>query len=273
MMHRVLLPSLGAGLLILGSCASRSATALGGDPPPPEPAKASPRPPAEAAAPEQPGPREVFPGVRVDFHRRFVEFEGEVPIDAHNPAQPRVELEVLVCIPDSKEHEALVMTRARPSHVHAALLLLGLEPGEPGTWSFEERRLIAHPPRGPAIDVYFVRHDRDGQEREELASDWVRLDGGGSLTEAAKSREGRWVFAGSRFGRLGRGEEVREVYDADYSGLLVGLTTFGGECIAWREVYSHDSNVQAPIWTADPTRTPRDGTRVTVRLRVVDLAP
>lgn len=273
MMHRVPLVYLCAGLLSVGSCAPRARPVQDRDSRPPALAESSPRPPAAAAVPEQPGPREVFPGVRIDFGRRFVEFDGEVPIDAHNPAQPRVELEVLVCIPDSKEHESLVMTRARPSHVHAALLLLGLEPGEPGSWSFEGRRLIAHPPRGPAIDVYFVRHDGEGPEREELASDWVRLDSGGSLTEAAKSRGGRWVFAGSRFGRLGRGEEAREVYDADYSGLLVGLTTFGGECIAWREVYSHDSNVQAPIWTADPARTPRDGTRVTVRLRVVDGPP
>ena len=88
---------------------------------------------------------------------KTVEFDGTVPIDCHDPRTPRVYLEVAVCTPDTKEHEALVVTRVKPSDVHAALLAAGLEAGEPGTWTWENKKLVAHPPKGGPVEVVLSR--------------------------------------------------------------------------------------------------------------------
>ena len=40
-------------------------------------------------------------------------------------------LEQVACMVGTREHESLVVVEAKPSEVHAALLLLGLEPGTP----------------------------------------------------------------------------------------------------------------------------------------------
>ncbi|HRQ73821.1 MAG TPA: hypothetical protein PLU35_12415, partial [Phycisphaerales bacterium] len=123
-----------------------------------------------AVAPDD-GWVEAFSGVRVSVARRAVEFEGIVPIDCHHPETPDVYLEVIVCTPDTREHEALVMTRALPSHVHAALLLAGLNSGEPGRFvPDDEGRLIRVPPRGDAVRVLLITGD---DQTPVLASDWV----------------------------------------------------------------------------------------------------
>ena len=97
--------------------------------PPVAPISATPpTPPTTPAAmvPPATGLREIFPGLRIDLVNKLIELDAQVPIDAHNPRTPRVYLELFVCPPDSKEHEAVALTKVPPSQVHAALLLLGL---------------------------------------------------------------------------------------------------------------------------------------------------
>lgn len=222
-------------------------------------------PPAPAGG----GLREVFPGVRADVRAKLVEFDGEVPIDCHDPKTPLVYLEVLVCTLDTKEHEALVVTRVKPSNVHAALLACGMEPGKPGSWTWNapEKRLETHAPTGSPLDVFIAYTDESGKEIEARASDWVvSADGAKRLRP---KEEGGWVFAGSKIAERGG----REVYDADGTGTLVGLATFGAETIAWRDVISHESAVQEPEWVADAKRVPKAGTRVVVRVRPAAIAP
>jgi hypothetical protein len=231
-----------------------------------EPPDGAGSPTAEARPQEQtppePGLREVFPHVRVDRAAGLVEFDGVVPIDAHDPHTPIVYLEVMVCIPDTKEHETLLMTHAKPSHVQAAMLLIGLEPGSPGRWFVDgQGRVQSVPPTGDPVRVTFVYED-NGEAVEVCPTRWVTdLDTGRPLT--IEGGGPLFVFAGSRFVEYG-GEEF---YDADWAGTLIGLTTFGGEVIAWREVLSHDSAVQEPAWIADNTRVPEQWTPVAVRIR------
>ena len=71
-----------------------------------------------------------------------------------------------------------------------------------------------------------------------------------------------WVFAGSRM-REFRG---REVYDADGTGQLIGLHTFGSETIAWTRVESPEASVQEPLWLANNDVVPEIGAPVTVRV-------
>jgi hypothetical protein len=243
------------------------------DPPPPEPAapgspgREAPAPaPAPRAAAEPAGFRELFPSVRADVQRRIVEFDGIVPIDAHDPRTPRVYLEVTVCAPDTKEHESLVMTRALASHIHAALLAIGLKPGAPGSFKWENETMTPVPPEGDPVTVTFIYQDPQGQRRESPALDWVI---NAETRKPFTTESGGFIFAGS----VMRTRQGREVYDADGVGTIVGLTTFGAETVAWREVISPDSHVHTPEWIADREKTPPQGTPVTVRIQPAPKSP
>ncbi|MBL8762704.1 MAG: hypothetical protein JNM07_00355 [Phycisphaerae bacterium] len=280
--------------------------------PPPSPTPTIPA--RDGLAPPGAGAVEVLPGVRVDRAKKTVEFDGEVPIDAHDTNAPRVYLEVVVCRRDSKDHEALVVTDVLASHVHAALLLAGGVPGKPGrvsvvaagpgdgaagpsatTTGTPKTRLEVVPPSGSRIEVVLVTRGETGAEICSDAGDWIvnattgstlaqtEAESSGAVPDAqdtehaggadhapnpeAATRRG-WVFAGSKLIRRG-GEERGEVYDADGTGLVVGLATFGGECVAAARVFSPEAALVEPVWIARRERVPPARTKVTVRLRVL----
>src|SRR5215210_1354839 len=60
-------------------------------------------------------------------------------------------LEFLVCATGTKEYESVLRSKARPSHLHLALLMLGLQPGVPVKFDEAVNRWI--PPRGPALKL------------------------------------------------------------------------------------------------------------------------
>lgn len=208
-----------------------------------------------------------MPHVRVDRDARVVEFDGFVPIDVHIASAPNLYLEVMVCTPDVRAHEALVASLASPTHVHAALLLVGLVPGRVGSWQWKDGVQQQIRPEGSAVQVEFVWTDGEGKSHEDVASDWI-VSGvdGRRLTETVSAEAPHWVFAGSRtVSRNGR-----EWYAAEAEGTIVGLHTFGSETIAWPEVMSPSADVEDPEWIADPARVPKDGTPVVVRIRAIE---
>lgn len=238
-------------------------------PPPPSPPPAPTVPPSSAAPGAGPPPaagglREMFPGVRADLARRVVEFDGTVPINVHDPKTPIVFLEVVVCTADTKEHEALVMTRSLPSNIHAALLAAGLEPGVPGSWKWEEKALVAIPPRGAPVTVTLQYTDEHGQQVEAPATDWV-VNAANSEPFAKPGTDANdgFLFAGSTL----RSHEGQQLYEADGAGTLIGLATFGSETIAWSRIFSPDSEVSEPEWIANTKLVPKFGTPVIVRIR------
>jgi hypothetical protein len=205
---------------------------------------------------------DVFPHVRMDRTARVIDVDARVPINCHDPRTPNVYLELIACTPDTREHEVLASTKAKPSHVHAALLMLGLEPGHPATWTKgADGMLNEQPPDGPRVGVELVTRDEEGNEVVETPSDWI---------VHAQTRErwpsGEWVFAGSLFVKR-QGEER---YDADWSGTFIGLTSFGTEVLAWPDVISPTAAIDEPVWIADPARVPQFGTPVVIRLRAID---
>ncbi|MEO0483764.1 MAG: YdjY domain-containing protein [Planctomycetota bacterium] len=211
--------------------------------------------PEPTAAPIAPTPMpEVFPGVRADASLGVVEFDGTVAIDAHNPNSPVVYLEVVVCAPDSKEHEALVVADIRASHLHAALLLAGVTPGTPTSWLRTPTGLRAEPATGDAVRVEFIV---DGGEPISPTA-WIRHE-----TDAVATPSD-WLFAGSRL--RDRDGDGRDEYDADGTGLLIGLHAFGSEVVAWAEPAHPDSGVEEPVWLAFNEALPDRGTPVRVRL-------
>lgn len=207
--------------------------------------------------------REVFPHVRVDVEAKIVEFDGHVPIVVNDPEAPDVYLEVIACTPDTKEHESLVVTEARPSHIHAALLMIGLQPGKPGSWTWDgagaEAKLNAHDPSGDAVRIELLWTDPAGAARSARPADWMmNKESGQALADLP------FIFAGSQM--LDRGLGLGELYDADGAGTLIGLATFGAETIAWPTTFSPDADVAEPVWIANPKTTPSVDTPVRVRL-------
>ncbi len=270
------------GLLCpLGGC-TRQAT----KPPAPVPANTPIAPPATPATPPRAPPRdapqaappraqpppaawiEIQPGVRINLSERLVEFDAAVAVDCHQPETPDVYLEVVCCTPDTREHEALVVTRAQPSTIHAALLAVGATPGAPASWRAADGNAVPQPPRGTPVRVTFLLDTPGGGRHEIDPATWVvQKDTQRTLRETAPDTG--WVFAGSRIRRF-RGQDV---YDADGTGQLIGLHTFGSETLAWTRVESPDATLQEPLWLANNARMPPIGTPVTVRLAVLDGPP
>lgn len=213
-------------------------------------------PPSARTMPEERPPAEArlvqpFPGVRVNTVEGVVEIDAVVCLDSGW-------LEQIACTANTREHEALVVVSARPSHVHAALLMAGFEPGRPGRWTFTDDVLEFIEPRGTPLDVG-VRVETEAGAREHDVRAWIRDHLGRQQFPDAP-----WVFAGSRFVPDGRGGER---YAADDSGSVIGLVTFGDEVLGFSKVLADAAQVQAPEWEVDPERIPPVGTPVTVVIR------
>ncbi len=199
---------------------------------------------------ESPRMIEFAPGITVLPDSKEVQFSGEVCLTTGW-------LEVAVCSRGTREHESLVVTDVAPSLVHAGLLLLDLEPGEPGRWAVDGSALVLTPPSGPAIEV-LVRYRDGGEETERKIADWI-CDDSGKPTFGGEA----WIFGGSVM--IGDSDESR--YAADISGNIVGIVTFGDELLGRREVLSDQADISPPEWMACGERIPPMGTPVTVILR------
>jgi hypothetical protein len=217
------------------------------------------RPHGSGTAPAEPPATELGPGLRASIEGGWVEFDATVPIDTRNPSSPDVYLELIACSPDTREHESLVVTDVRPSGIHAALLILGLKPGTPGRVEMTEEGVVRTPASGDEVEIQLRWTEAGKHERVDRPSDWYRDDGSGS---GPRSVPPAWVFTGSREVQF-RG---RAFYDADGTGVVIGLTTFGSEVIGLRSVISPDSATDEPRFLARNDAVPPVGTPVRVRL-------
>lgn len=98
------------------------------------------------------------------------------------------QLEMLVCPQGSKEHESVLSVPVEPFKVHAALLAVGAEPGNPARFVPDYQ-----PARGTQVDVWLFWTDEQGNRQRARGQDWVRHTG------TQKSLEQSWVFGGSGF--------------------------------------------------------------------------
>lgn len=248
---------------------------------PPRPTEAEPTVPDTALLDPHRVGAALLPHIRVDAEARVVQIEGVVAINAFVPDAPDAWLELIACSPDSREHESLVVTRARPSDIHAALLLIGLEPGSPGGWVLrgasgeavavptrgtmgirgdvpEDAQMVQEAPSGAVVGLEFVYPDADGTVRRADPKSWIMSPGGAPPPDL-----GGFVFAGSRE-VVFRGDTV---YDADGTGVIIGLTTFGSEVIAPRTVVSPNENMDPASFLADPGVVPIQGTPVLLEIK------
>lgn len=214
----------------------------GGDP-------VTPVVPASAAAPVAAGPPASAAAepriglVRLDPARRQVSFEAEVCLREGM-------LEFLICAWDTKKHESILHTKARASHLHAALLLLGLSAGKPARWSGEDEDARFLPPAGAGLEIALLWKDKDGKLKRAEAFEWIRGAQGRKFTPPKE-----WVFVGSDILPDGR-------YWGELEGEVVSVSNFASAVI---DVPFESSNKDAMRdMCANTAAIPPVGTKVDV---------
>ena len=177
--------------------------------------------------------------VWVDRERKEVVVGGKIALD-------KGAIEVFACPAGTKEHEAVVATRASARLVHAALLAVGLDPGRPVAFQPEYRAA-----KGPAVSIRMRWHDADGQAHACPAQEWIRNAKTGAALDAD------WVFTGSEFWR--DPADGREYYQAD-GGDFVCVSNFPTATLDL-PIESSPSN-DALLFEAFEGRVPPNGTSV-----------
>jgi hypothetical protein len=211
------------------------------------PCAEEPATPANAVAPAPPRP-DLHPeltrlsktdDVWIDRALKQVVVGGQVALDEGV-------IEVFACPEKSKEHEAIVATRAPARLVHVALLAIGLEPGSPVSFDPEYA-----PARGPVVKVRMRWKDADGKVHDRPAGELIR----NTATQAALDTD--WVFAGSALWR--DPADGQEYYQAD-SGDLICVSNFTTATLDL-PIESPQSN-ESLLFEVFPGRVPPRGTEV-----------
>ncbi len=120
--------------------------------------------------------------VWIDPKRKAVFLNGTVVLRDGPP------IEMLACPVGTKEHESIIAIDAKPSTIHAGLLAVKAEEGEPV--QIEPKYV---PASGTIVDVIIEWKDADGVKHKARGQDWVRH------IRTRKPLEHPWVFAGSGF--------------------------------------------------------------------------
>ena len=97
-------------------------------------------------------------------------------------------LEMFACTPGTKEHESILVVDSMAILLHAALLAVGAEPGQPVQYVPEYMAAT-----GTEIEIILLWTDEDGNRHQDRAQDWIRD------TRTEKAMEYPFVFAGSGF--------------------------------------------------------------------------
>jgi hypothetical protein len=186
-------------------------------------------------------------------------------------------LELIACTEGTKEHEAIVKIKAKPVHVHTALLLIGARNGTPAMRkpvNEEQTRWVHYRPSGDPIAVSLVYKDAEGNEVERPINDFLRKNEGdpympdyGNDTEKKDDKPEEkfpdvFLFTGSH---LVDGQNGERQYLADSSGHVITISTFGDELLGLADFHSRENGEL--VWEVDPTHIPPLDSEVTLRLR------
>ena len=193
-----------------------------------------------SATPVASAPASKMPHVQVDVARRQI----RVDCEALNVDIP---LEFFCVTAGGNEHESVLRTPARPSHIHLALLLLGLQPGEPVKYSEAAQKWF--PPHGPPLHLS-VEYQKNGKTVHLPANELMR-----SVKTKQMMPPFTWIFAGSRV--LDDG-----TYGADPTGYVVSICNFD---LCLIDVPALVSSANETLeWERNPDTVPPTGTPVTM---------
>jgi len=215
----------------------------------------SPIAPAQPEKPEaSPAPAtqpSTLPHITIDRANLRLDLEGVVVLREADW------LELLACSPKSREHESILTIAARPSHIHLALLTLGLEPGSPRKSWREGDTPKWSESFGPKVAVTLV-YEAEGKRVEVGANEWILNK---KTNEPLKGNA--LIFTGSRMIPI----EGKEVYLADLNGTVLSLVNFGDDLLVRQTPLTNDTDEESI--GVNTKAVPPIGTKVTVRLTVV----
>ncbi len=207
---------------------------------------------AGAAPPQQPATqpaarvREYAPGVLIDWASLQVELDARVVLREGL-------LELFACSPRTREHESIVVVRARPLHIYQAMGLIGLSPGQPVTYDEAANRWI--PASGDRV-LLEVRYPTKNGPRTVNVWDWMMDAKKPDATAESLRRD--WVFCGSRRSNGG-------VLGADVEGTIACVVDFDTALIGLAELHSADNT---SLWLAARTENiPPEGSECTLLIR------
>ncbi len=197
-------------------------------------------------------PAQGLPHISIDRQHRTIDLEATVVL------REAKWLELLACSPKSREHESILTVPARPSHIHVALLMLGLEAGSPMRSWLEGDEAKWSPPHGPKVRITIL-YEESGKRVEVPANEWIINQ---NTHEPMKGNI--WLFAGSAIGEV----EGEKVYYADLNGTVVSLVNFGDDLLSRDTTMTNDDDNST--WGTRTEKIPPVGTKVTLRLTPVD---
>jgi hypothetical protein len=190
-------------------------------------------------APATTPPVGKLPFIEVNAKQKQVRVECEA-------LRVQVPLEFFVCVAGGPEHESVLRSKARPSHLHLALLMLGLEPGKGVHYDEATKKWVE--PSGPKLKLS-VEFEKDGKLQQLGANELMR----DIKTKKPMPAEARWVFTGSRI-------MPDKTYGADKLGYLVSIVNFELSPIDTPKLASNKNETLE--WQINPDVVPEAGTKV-----------
>jgi hypothetical protein len=181
-----------------------------------------------------------MPFLHVDVAARRVAIDCET-VAAQAP------LEFFCVVRGGPEHETIFRTNAKPSHVHLALLMIGLTPGKPVHYVEAAEKWL--PPEGPTLQIS-VQYEKEGKSITFPA--W-------KLIRAIQSKKTmpplNWIFTGSR---MLEGEH----YGADDAGYVISIVNFDLSPIDVPMLAS--SSNETLEYELNPDTCPPEGAKATI---------
>jgi len=187
-----------------------------------------------------------FPQVEIDTVKREIRVECTA-------LAVEMPLEFFCVSAGGPDHEAVISTRAKPSHIHAGLIMLGLQAGSPMKYS--EARKAWTAPFGPPVRIELSFNDASGKPVRIPAEQAVR-----SVKTRQPMPVTTWIFAGSQTRQDGQ-------YLADLAGYVVSIVNFELSLIDVPRLVS--SSNETLEWEYNPDVAPARGTPVTMILSPV----
>ncbi|UCC31049.1 MAG: hypothetical protein JSU86_01990 [Phycisphaerales bacterium] len=183
------------------------------------------------------------PGVRIDWERRVVEVDAEIVLR-------KGPLELLACSSHTREHESILVVRARPMNIFQAMGLIGLQPGSPVRYDEEQGRWLA--PVGEPVEIK-VRYREGENVRTVPVRKWLM-----DVQRRRPPERISWVFSGSQTFENGR-------FGADVDGTVVCVVDFDTALITVGALHSADNEL---LWLeANTEAIPPVGTPCTLLIR------